>query len=193
MCMRQGCRRRQRHPDNLIHGYFTAGPAGRELPAAMTQLSCCFGLFVSTHREYRPMEQVSFQDNGTKVAAVNTKTYIFQHNMSRGPESDLIRTVNIPAMVSSTIQPLSSHWIATFLFFIFSKSHFSSSLLADGDDKVQGPAGLGQSDLVLHAKQRWRPVCYPHRGRAAVGIPRRPAQGLENATTSAGRCVWTLL
>ncbi|KAM4527640.1 lysosome membrane protein 2c [Odontesthes bonariensis] len=51
-----------------------------------------------TYREYRPMEQVAFQDNGTKVTAVNTKTYIFQRNMSRGPESDLIRTVNIPAM-----------------------------------------------------------------------------------------------
>lgn len=51
-----------------------------------------------TYREYRPMEQVDFQDNGTKVTAVNTKTYIFQRNMSRGPESDLIRTVNIPAM-----------------------------------------------------------------------------------------------
>lgn len=46
------------------------------------------------------MERVSFQDNGTKVAAVNTKTYIFQRDMSRGPESDLIRTINIPAMVS---------------------------------------------------------------------------------------------
>ncbi|XP_040915173.1 lysosome membrane protein 2c [Toxotes jaculatrix] len=51
-----------------------------------------------TYREYRPMEQVNFLDNGTKVSAVNTKTYIFQRNMSRGPESDLIRTVNIPAM-----------------------------------------------------------------------------------------------
>ncbi|CAN9504933.1 unnamed protein product [Ophioblennius macclurei] len=51
-----------------------------------------------TYREFRPMEQVDFQENGTKVAAVNTKTYIFQRNMSRGPESDLIRTVNIPAM-----------------------------------------------------------------------------------------------
>lgn len=46
------------------------------------------------------MEQVSFLDNGTKVAAVNTKTYIFQRDMSRGPESDLIRTVNVPAVVS---------------------------------------------------------------------------------------------
>lgn len=47
------------------------------------------------------MEQIDFQDNGTKVTAVNTKTYIFQRNMSRGPESDLVRTVNIPAMVSN--------------------------------------------------------------------------------------------
>uniref|UniRef100_UPI0037E9968B lysosome membrane protein 2c n=1 Tax=Semicossyphus pulcher TaxID=241346 RepID=UPI0037E9968B len=51
-----------------------------------------------TYREYRPMEQVNFHNNGTKVAAVNTKTYIFQRNMSRGPESELIRTVNIPAV-----------------------------------------------------------------------------------------------
>lgn len=51
-----------------------------------------------TYREYRPMEQVNFHDNGSKVTAVNTKTYIFQPNMSQGPESDLIRTVNIPAM-----------------------------------------------------------------------------------------------
>lgn len=45
------------------------------------------------------MEEVTFLENGTKVAAVNKKTYIFQPNMSRGPETDLIRTVNIPAMV----------------------------------------------------------------------------------------------
>lgn len=51
-----------------------------------------------TYREYRPMEEVVFQDNGTRVAAVNQKTYFFQPNMSQGSESDLIRTVNIPAM-----------------------------------------------------------------------------------------------
>ncbi|XP_061822459.1 lysosome membrane protein 2c [Nerophis lumbriciformis] len=51
-----------------------------------------------TYREYRPMEEVSFDANGTTVAAVNTKTYIFQANMSRGLQTDLIRTVNIPAM-----------------------------------------------------------------------------------------------
>lgn len=51
-----------------------------------------------TYREYRPMEEVIFLENGTKVSAVNTKTYIFQPTMSIGPETDLIRTVNIPAM-----------------------------------------------------------------------------------------------
>ncbi|XP_005810075.1 lysosome membrane protein 2-like [Xiphophorus maculatus] len=51
-----------------------------------------------TYREYRPMEDVVFQENGTRVASVNPKTYIFERNMSRGPESDLIRTVNIPAL-----------------------------------------------------------------------------------------------
>ncbi|XP_034565846.1 lysosome membrane protein 2c [Notolabrus celidotus] len=51
-----------------------------------------------TYREYRPMDQVNFNSNGTKVGAVNPKTYIFERDMSRGPESDLIRTVNIPAV-----------------------------------------------------------------------------------------------
>lgn len=46
------------------------------------------------------MEEINFLENGTKVASINTKTYIFEPNMSRGPESDLIRTVNIPAMVN---------------------------------------------------------------------------------------------
>ncbi|TSK72059.1 Lysosome membrane protein 2 [Bagarius yarrelli] len=51
-----------------------------------------------TYREYRPMEEVNFMDNDTKVAAVNPKTYIFEPNMSRGSEDDIIRTVNIPIM-----------------------------------------------------------------------------------------------
>lgn len=56
-------------------------------------------------REYRPMERVNFVDNYTKVAAVNPKTYIFEPNMSRGSEDDLIRTVNIPAMVRHRLCP----------------------------------------------------------------------------------------
>ncbi|KAF7661796.1 hypothetical protein LDENG_00254830 [Lucifuga dentata] len=71
-----------------------------------------------TYREYRPMEEVNFLDNGTKVAAVNPKTYIFQHNMSQGPESDLIRTVNIPAMtVMEKFKdvPLIPNWISAYM------------------------------------------------------------------------------
>lgn len=51
-----------------------------------------------TYREYRPMVNVTFLENGTKVAAVNPKTYVFEPSMSKGAEDDLIRTVNIPAM-----------------------------------------------------------------------------------------------
>ncbi|KAG7257178.1 hypothetical protein CRUP_032768 [Coryphaenoides rupestris] len=51
-----------------------------------------------TYREYRPMEDVDFLDNGTRVSALNPKTYVFQRDMSVGPESDQIRTVNIPAV-----------------------------------------------------------------------------------------------
>uniref|UniRef100_A0AAY4ER49 Uncharacterized protein n=1 Tax=Denticeps clupeoides TaxID=299321 RepID=A0AAY4ER49_9TELE len=50
-----------------------------------------------TYREYRPMTDVEFLENGTKVAALNPKTYVFERNMSIGSEDDLIRTVNIPA------------------------------------------------------------------------------------------------
>lgn len=51
-----------------------------------------------TYREYRPMEEVKFMDNGTRVAAINPKTYVFEPNMSRGSQDDLVRTVNIPAV-----------------------------------------------------------------------------------------------
>lgn len=45
---------------------------------------------------------VQFLDNGTKVSALNPKTYVFELEKSVGdPEVDLIRTINIPAVVSS--------------------------------------------------------------------------------------------
>ncbi|KAM4635702.1 lysosome membrane protein 2c [Polymixia lowei] len=73
-----------------------------------------------TYREYRPMEQVDFMDNGTKVAAVNTKTYIFQRNMSRGPESDLIRTGNVPAM--TVMEKFKNHPVMANLISSYMKS-----------------------------------------------------------------------
>lgn len=62
------------------------------------------------------MEEVAFQENGTKVAAVNTKTYIFQREMSRGPESDLIRTINIPAVVRDPNLTTVSLYIHSFVY-----------------------------------------------------------------------------
>ncbi|XP_067340661.1 lysosome membrane protein 2c isoform X2 [Channa argus] len=73
-----------------------------------------------TYREYRPMEEVIFQDNGTKVTAVNTKTYIFQPNMSWGPESDLIRTVNIPAI--TVMENFKNHTVLANLISAYMKS-----------------------------------------------------------------------
>ncbi|XP_003774359.1 lysosome membrane protein 2 [Sarcophilus harrisii] len=54
-----------------------------------------------TYREYRPRENIRFWDNGTKISAVNPKSYIFQRDLSVGdPEVDLIRTLNIPAITA---------------------------------------------------------------------------------------------
>ncbi|KAJ1204899.1 hypothetical protein NDU88_000334 [Pleurodeles waltl] len=52
-----------------------------------------------TYREYRPREEVTFLDNGTKIFAVTSKSYIFEPEKSIGdPHVDMIRTINIPAM-----------------------------------------------------------------------------------------------
>ncbi|KAK1174400.1 lysosome membrane protein 2-like [Acipenser oxyrinchus oxyrinchus] len=52
-----------------------------------------------TYREYRPRENVTFLENGTKVSALSPKTFVFCRDMSSGdPEVDLITTVNIPAV-----------------------------------------------------------------------------------------------
>ncbi|XP_056274597.1 lysosome membrane protein 2a isoform X2 [Pseudoliparis swirei] len=50
-----------------------------------------------TYREYRPRENVTFLENGTKLYALNPKTFVFVSEKSAGnPEVDIVRTVNIP-------------------------------------------------------------------------------------------------
>ncbi|XP_068166979.1 lysosome membrane protein 2a [Antennarius striatus] len=50
-----------------------------------------------TYREYRPRENVTFLENGTKIYALNPKTFVFVPEKSVGdPEVDIVRTVNIP-------------------------------------------------------------------------------------------------
>lgn len=52
------------------------------------------------HREYRPRENISFLENGTKIYALNPKSFVFVPEKSAGnPEVDIVRTVNIPFVV----------------------------------------------------------------------------------------------
>lgn len=55
-------------------------------------------------REYRPRENVTFLENGTKIYALNPKTFVFVPEKSAGdPTVDLIRTVNIPFVVRPSL------------------------------------------------------------------------------------------
>ncbi|KAG9261839.1 lysosome membrane protein 2a isoform X1 [Astyanax mexicanus] len=50
-----------------------------------------------TYREYRPRENVTFLENGTKIFATNPKSFVFLPEMSVGdPEVDMLTTPNIP-------------------------------------------------------------------------------------------------
>ncbi|XP_066501919.1 lysosome membrane protein 2 [Hoplias malabaricus] len=52
-----------------------------------------------TYREYRPKDNVTFVENGTKVSALTPKTFVFVPELSAGdPSVDNVTTVNIPAM-----------------------------------------------------------------------------------------------
>ncbi|XP_076853930.1 lysosome membrane protein 2a [Brachyhypopomus gauderio] len=73
-----------------------------------------------TYREYRPRENVTYLENGTKIFATNPKSFVFLPEMSVGdPETDRVTTVNIPVVAvmnemhsySFFIRPLISVWI----------------------------------------------------------------------------------
>lgn len=50
-----------------------------------------------TYREYRPRENVTYLENGTKVFATNPKSFVFLPEMSSGnPEVDVVTIPNIP-------------------------------------------------------------------------------------------------
>uniref|UniRef100_H3DDR5 Scavenger receptor class B, member 2a n=1 Tax=Tetraodon nigroviridis TaxID=99883 RepID=H3DDR5_TETNG len=55
------------------------------------------GPYTYRNREYRPRENISFLENGTKIYALNPKSFVFVPEKSAGnPEVDIVRTVNIP-------------------------------------------------------------------------------------------------
>lgn len=57
--------------------------------------------FVCLFRELRNKANIQFGENGTTISAVSNKAYVFERNQSVGdPNVDLIRTINIPLLVS---------------------------------------------------------------------------------------------
>ncbi|KAJ8338943.1 hypothetical protein SKAU_G00357290 [Synaphobranchus kaupii] len=66
-----------------------------------------------TYREYRPRENVTFVDNGTKVSAFTPKSFVFLSEQSVGdPEVDLVTTINIPALAVMK-KVAGSFWMST--------------------------------------------------------------------------------
>lgn len=69
-----------------------------------------------TYREYRPRENVTFLENGTKVYALNPKTFVFVPEKSVGdPEVDIVRTVNIPFVAIMNELKSYSFFLRTFV------------------------------------------------------------------------------
>lgn len=76
------------------------------------------GVF-SPNREYRPRENVTFLENGTKVYALNPKSFVFVREKSAGdPEVDIVRTINIPYVVSSARRRTTSLWLGAAGFWV---------------------------------------------------------------------------
>ncbi|XP_076127297.1 lysosome membrane protein 2a [Alosa pseudoharengus] len=69
-----------------------------------------------TYREYRPRENVSFLENGTKIYALNPKSFVFLRDMSVGdPEVDLLTTVYIPVVAVMNELNSYSFFLRTFV------------------------------------------------------------------------------
>ncbi|XP_051534138.1 lysosome membrane protein 2-like isoform X2 [Myxocyprinus asiaticus] len=67
-----------------------------------------------TYREYRPKHNVTFVDNGTKVAAYTPKSFVFVPEKSVGdPSVDLVTTVNIPAVAVMNKIKGAGFWVSS--------------------------------------------------------------------------------
>ncbi|XP_051961858.1 lysosome membrane protein 2-like [Xyrauchen texanus] len=67
-----------------------------------------------TYRQYRPKRNVTFVDNGMKVAAYTQKSFVFVPEKSVGdPSVDQVTTVNIPAVVVMNKIKGAGFWAST--------------------------------------------------------------------------------
>lgn len=69
-----------------------------------------------TYREYRPRENVTWLENGTKIFATNPKSFVFVPELSKGdPMVDNITTVNIPLVAVMSELNSYSFFLRTFV------------------------------------------------------------------------------
>uniref|UniRef100_A0A8C9WBA8 Scavenger receptor class B, member 2a n=1 Tax=Scleropages formosus TaxID=113540 RepID=A0A8C9WBA8_SCLFO len=106
-------------PSDVFMQYFFFNVSNPEVflaggKAAVTQIG------PYTYKEYRPRENLTYLENGTKLSALNPKSFVFVPEMSAGdPEVDRVRTINIPFVAvmnemssySFFIRPLVSLWM----------------------------------------------------------------------------------
>ncbi|XP_061439363.1 lysosome membrane protein 2 isoform X2 [Rhineura floridana] len=108
-----------------------------------------------TYREHRPRVNVHILDNGTKVSSLNQKSYFFEPEMSVGdPEVDLIRTVNMPAVVAmdmATATPM--HIPAEFFLILYEENMFMTRSVHE--------LLWGYTDRFLNALHKLRPSVNP--------------------------------
>nr|XP_060635358.1 lysosome membrane protein 2 isoform X1 [Anolis sagrei ordinatus] len=105
-----------------------------------------------TYRETRPRVAVHILDNDTEVSSLNPKTYFLEREMSVGdPEVDLIRTVNVPAVVAmnlATSTPL--HLPTEILLLLYEEELFTIHTVHE--------LLWGYTDKLLNALHKFRPT-----------------------------------
>nr|XP_056711647.1 lysosome membrane protein 2 [Euleptes europaea] len=111
-----------------------------------------------TYREQVPKVNVRILDNGTKVSFFNPRTYVFIPEKSVGdPQVDLIRTVNLPAVVAMEMAIASGMSLPVeFLLLLYKEEMFSIHSVHEWL--------WGYNDKFLHAMHRIRPDVDPEFG-----------------------------
>ncbi|XP_048338675.1 lysosome membrane protein 2 [Sphaerodactylus townsendi] len=105
-----------------------------------------------TYREERPRVNVHILDNGTRISFLSPKTYIFIPEKSVGnSEVDLIRTVNLPAVVAMEMTTTTGmHLPVEFLLLLYKEEMFSIHTVHEWL--------WGYKDKFLHAMHKINPT-----------------------------------
>ncbi|XP_061119319.1 lysosome membrane protein 2-like [Conger conger] len=105
-----------------------------------------------TFREYRPRENVTFVDNGTKVSAHTAKSFVFLPEQSVGdPEVDLVTTINIPAL--AVMNKMSGNFFMSTMVSMWMNSKGSGIFMTRSVDEIL----WGYKDPLLTSVHSMKP------------------------------------